>query len=101
MRGKRLPACAHCGKSLKGKAMVLFHYTAAPGGPLVGWHHDCVQHDEDMIDTAQANAGADCKEPPPRNWMPGCVPAILARGRDRVSAGVRFWRRARELPRGD
>ena len=86
MQGKRLPTCAHCGKSLKGRAMILFHYTAAPGGPLIGWHHDCVQDDEDMMD------------PPPRNWMPGCVSAILARGRDRVSAGARFWRRVRDVP---
>lgn len=35
---KRIPNCAHCGKTLKNKARTILEFKGIPGKPWLGWH---------------------------------------------------------------
>jgi hypothetical protein len=54
--------------------------------PTIGWHEDCWQHDG----LAQEHVAASRRGAP----MPDAtvLAQVLVRGRDRISAGVTWWR---------
>ena len=90
---RKIPDCAWCGKPLKdsGEATIQINFGDAIGSPIIGWHEDCAEKDEDVFDVAQECMGSANMDGPPENWEPWAVVQVLHRGRSRVTAGSLYW----------
>lgn len=93
---RKYPRCALCGNALPRPGHLLFERTDFPGRPLVGW---CFRGGRDCYRADPAWAAAFPEPRPARDTDAAArarhdalFRAIQARGTDRVTAGVAWWR---------
>lgn len=83
---RRVPDCAHCGKTLKKGQVMRVRYLGLPGEPEVGWHFaDCFGADPlaSLIDNTRSETN--------RRSIEDTLKQIAYRGASRLSAGA-AWR---------